>query len=333
MRYIVTKQALEFIQVETQLATDVLSKPVVITGEPLHYKNLPFISVVLTPEQVALLRSKGIMVTPEETKGETFGADYEKVRTQYYRKAVPKGLTGKGVKVAIMDTGCTAHCPVDFAVNFADEDEGVSGPNASHGQMACSVMKSDIGLCNGAEVHCLKVISTGNEYFESAFLAAMDYCIEEEIDIINMSFSFASTAFDSAVAAFIAGGGIVAAAPGNATSDTAMASPAKLPNVIAVNAITEDFEAVTKNVINAGGHGITVACSGIDCEVVFTNGVTGTTNGTSFSAPFFVGLFACYKEELSRHKTVTNAEVLEYILDRCVKLRDEKYFGYGLPTF
>lgn len=332
-RYIVDKQALSFIDVKTKLATDELAKPVVITTEPLHFKNLPFISVMLTDEQAELLRSKGIRVSLEERRGETFGADYEKVRSQYYRKAVPKGLTGKGVKVAIMDTGCTAHCPVDFAVNFADEDEGVSGPNASHGQMSCSILKSDIGLCNDSVVHCLKVITSDNEYFESAFLAAMDYCIEEEIDIINMSFSFSSTAFDAAIADFIAGGGVVAAAPGNATSDTAMASPAKLPNVIAVNAITEDFEAVTKNVLNPGGHGITVACSGIDCEVVFTNGVTGTTNGTSFSAPFFVGLFACYKEELSRHKTVTNAEVLEYILDRCVKLRDEKYFGYGIPTF
>lgn len=334
MRYIVDKKALSFIDVTTRDATGELSKPVVITGEPLHFKNLPFISVILMDEQVELLRSKGIEVNPEQTKGETLAADYQKTKSAYYLKAVPKGLTGKGVKVAIMDTGCiVAHCPVDFAVNFADETEGVGGANASHGQMACSVMKSEIGLCNDAIVHCLKVITGTDEYFESAFLAAMDYCIEEQIDIINMSFSFSSTAFDAAVATFISGGGIVVAAAGNDTSDAQMKSPAKLADVVSVNSISEAGTEVNKNVLNEGGHGITVACSGVGCEVVLTNGSTGTTNGTSFSAPFFVGMFACFKEELSRHQTVTNAQVLQYILDRCIKQRSSKYFGYGVPTF
>lgn len=331
MRYIVHKDALNFINVSTKLATDELSKPVVITDDPLHFKHIPFISVVLTADQVEVLKSKGLDPKPEETKGELFAADYEKTRSMYYRKAVPKGLTGAGTKIAIMDTGCiVAYCPVDFAVNFADESEGVAGPNASHGQMVTSIIKSEIGLASGAEVHFLKVISDDNEYFESAFLAGVDYCIEEGIDIINMSFSYASTAFDASIASFISGGGVVVAAPGNATSDTAMASPAKLPDVVSINAINENGEAVTKNIINEGGHGITAACSGIDCEVVFTNGVTGTTSGTSFSAPFFVGLFACYKQELG---ISDNYEILNYILTRCLKKKPLQYFGNGIPTF
>lgn len=328
MRYIVGKKALEYLSIETKLTKDELAKPVIITDEPLHFKNIPFISAVLTKEQVKILRSQGIEVNEEKTKGEKLATDYEKIRSRYYKKAVPKGLTGRGCKIAVMDTGCVvAYCPVDFAVNFADANEGVAGQ--PHGHMVTSIIKSSIGMANGAEVHFLKVITDADDFFESAFLAAMDYCIEENIDIINMSFSFNTAAFDAAIATFIAGGGVVVAATGNDTFDNSMKSPAKLPDVVAINCITETGGAYCKNVLNPGGHGVTAACSGIECQVILTNGAPGVTGGTSYSAPFFVALFACYKQELN---ISDNQVILDHILSKCVK-SNETYFGYGLPTF
>lgn len=335
MRYIISKEAIPYLNLNLKLATEELAKSKVITDEALTFNNLPFISVVLTDEEVTLLKEKGFEPVSEATQtGGLLAGNYEKVRSRYY-KAQKKNITGKGCKIAILDTGlATSIIPVEFAINFASGDPVTTNP--SHGTFVTSIIKDTlIGIAKDAQVHFLKVFDSTNTITESAILAALDYCIDNQIDIVNMSFGVIFPNVPAAINSCISAGIVMCAASGNNDPDAVVIQPACLPGVISINAIREDGIEGAGNVIlpdpNPNNyHGPTVACSGITCEGRFFNGAYGTSSGTSFSCPFFVGLFACHKEEF---KEPDNYKVLDCILSKCKKDIKEIYFGRGLPTF
>jgi subtilisin family serine protease len=333
-RYIVNKKALDVLNRTGIPAQEKLMSTDTITDETLIYSNLDFVSIVLSKNDIKLLNQNNLYPIPEHQEGKLLASNYEKVRSSWV-KTQKKLITGVGCKVAIMDTGCnTSVVGVDYSVNFANADPNVSG-NPAHGTFVNSIIKSSVGLANRCELHFLKVIGNANEFNESAFLAGLDYCIDNNIDIINMSFSYTAAGFLAAIPDVISAGIVISAAAGNSTSDFSVDAPATLPNVVSVNSIKEDGNPQYKNVVlrndlYSGSHGITVACSGVGCEGINSSGTTTTSNGTSFSSPFFVGTFALYKE-LTGYSD--NYEVLEYMYSKLLKHTNTTYFGKGLVNF
>lgn len=332
-RYIIHKDSLKYIDIQGKDAVSELKKDIIIENDTLIYKNIPYVSIILNEEQVKILKNNNVSCEIEKNnEGKLFATYYQKIDSSYI-KSVKKLINGKGCKVAIMDSGLNVtYVPVDYAVNFADANPGVGG-NPSHGTQVTSILKSSIGIANGSEVHFLKVLTDDDEFNESALLAAIDYCIDNNIDIVNMSFSYSSTSFDNAISELISNDCVVVAATGNNTSnDVDISKPAALNNVVAVNSISENgtFYHRNVNIPSGGSHGVTLACSGVGCETINSSGNMSTNWGTSFSCIFFVGVFACYKEELNN---MNNYELLEYILSKCIKNNNSLYFGLGIPTF
>jgi hypothetical protein len=267
--------------------------------------------------------------------------DYEKTRSNY-AKAQRLGLTGKGVKIAILDRGATrvgtrgvTETWVDFTYgyDFVDDDTVVTH-DSDHGNFVLTPIKSSHGLAPDATVYVLKVSDAGGTISMPAAIDALQYCIDNDIDIINISYQFDQTA-NSKIADCIAAGIVVVAAAGNDPCCGHWTDvPATLPDVIAVNAIDSDGAATLFSVTPAedvtNSHGITIAASGADCYVIGRAGVLTTSNGTSFSAPWIVGCFAIYKE---RYPTMSNHAVMQLILDRAIKQPNTTYFGAGRPTF
>lgn len=334
-RYIVDKAALDLLLISPLRAIDELAKEKVITDEPLIFKHLTFVSVVLSEEQVKLLIDNGFEPKEEEIiYNALLASDYEKIRSAFY-KAGKRAFRGTGVKVGVLDSGCnTAFVPCEFTINFADGNpfQDVFG----HGTKVTSIIKHPIiGLAPDCIMYGIKVATDTGVLSDSAILAGLDYAIDESLDIINISFAGStSSTMQTAIADCIAAGIMVSAASGNDIVDSFTASPATFPGVVAVNAISEDGTPYTKNIIPnpvvSGSHGITVACSGRGSECCDKNGNIVTDFGTSFSSPFFVGLFSIYKQALSG---ANNQEVLDYTLNRVRKTTYADYFGIGTPSF
>lgn len=333
-RYIISKEALSYLDREQKLATDELAKSIVITDETLVFQHIPKVSIVLSEEEVNFLKSKGFEVNVEQVfKPTLWAGDYEKVRSRYY-KTKKKNLTGKGTKIAILDTGlATDIIPVEVAVNYADGGP-VTG-NPGHGTFVTSIIKDElIGLAPDAEVHFIKIYDSEGNGTESTILAAIDHCINNEIDIVNMSFA-ALWPNQETVNTCINAGIVMAAASGNSPADAQVSPPACFPGVVSVNAMTEAggigyFNIILPEPNTYNWHTPSVACSGRNCEGRFSNGQYGVSNGTSFSCPFFVGSFALYKEELGIED---NYKVLQHILNKAKKLEQPVYSGAGLLTF
>lgn len=337
-RYIVEAEAKLFLYLPTTDAITELGSSKIITDEDMHFRNLEHISVMLTDEEVVFLQSRGLHPRPEGSSNNIMlGADYERVFSLHH-KTLKKSLDGSGVKVGVLDTGCN-----DFAtygVNVVDITDGYNFiTNAEgfvdghgHGTRVCSIIKRIIAP--GSDVYAIKMIADSGYATETAVLGALDYAADEQLDFLNLSWTYFSYPIWDAINVVMAGGTVVCAASGNNTTDTFTLLPASLPGVIAVNAITEGRQPYYKNITPqpgiTGSHGIDVACAGIATEGYNRANTYSGGWGTSFACPFFVGALALYKQELQE---ADNNKVVQYALKRAKKTTLSQYFGNGIVSF
>lgn len=266
--------------------------------------------------------------------------DYERIRSGW-DKMKKLGYLGQGVKVAILDCGAISQgspgdetwINFDYGYNFIDDNEDVS-TTCDHGNFVLTAVKSSEGIAPNATIYILKIADDSGTPDSSAIKAALQYVIDSAIDVINISYQYTFATFQSALTEVMEAGTIVMASAGAATTLTTTATPANLPGVIAVNNVSAVDTARNKAVLAPaepeGAHGVTIAASGVSCYVIGNSNVRVLSNGTSFSSPWLAGAFAAYK---SRYPTMTNAAVMQLILDRAYKLEDTQLFNYGRPLF
>jgi subtilisin len=106
------------------------------------------------------------------------------------------GFTGGGVRIGIIDSGCdTSHSQLTHVTRGRDFSNGASAASwandaVAHGThcagiiCAASTGQGVTGFAPGAEVHVFKVFPDGRV---SDLLAALDECIERELDVVNIS--------------------------------------------------------------------------------------------------------------------------------------------------
>ncbi|XP_037032853.1 membrane-bound transcription factor site-1 protease-like isoform X3 [Bradysia coprophila] len=102
------------------------------------------------------------------------------------------GVTGKGIKVAVFDTGLAKNHPhfkrVKERTNWTNEkslDDGVS-----HGTFVAGVIGSSkecLGFAPDAELHIYRVFTNNQVSYTSWFLDAFNYAILKKIHVLNLS--------------------------------------------------------------------------------------------------------------------------------------------------
>ncbi|KAH8360567.1 hypothetical protein KR200_009024 [Drosophila serrata] len=102
------------------------------------------------------------------------------------------GITGKGVKVAIFDTGLTKNHPhfrnVKERTNWTNEKS--LDDKVSHGTFVAGVIASSrecLGFAPDADLYIFKVFTNSQVSYTSWFLDAFNYAIFKKINILNLS--------------------------------------------------------------------------------------------------------------------------------------------------
>lgn len=338
-RYIVHKDALEYIDVSSLYDSFKLSEAFKVTDEGFHFYHLPYISVVLSDEQANEFKSKGIELYKETVQnGGLLATDYQK-QISFWVKPVERLYTGVGCNVAVLDTGSTqigtrgvdaVWVEYDYGHNFSDDSSDVTDL-IGHGTNVCSIIKSSLGLAPDCTLSILKVYDNSDNITDTALLAAIDWCIDNNQDVINMSFQYDTAPVNSAISTLISSGIVAIASSGNSSTVDYTVYPAALNGVIAVNMYPEDGVPVASNILPPpGGHGVTLSASGRFCECIYNFGTVGVCTGTSFAAPFVTGMFALYHEQ---YAIMDNAAIMTYITSRCIKTTLSNYYGAGIATF
>ncbi len=156
---------------------------------------------------------------------------------------------GSGVKVAVLDTGIDLDHP-DLQVNIkggvntinpfksADDDNG-------HGTHVAGIIAGAdntvgvLGVAPNASLYAVKVLNKNGSGFISDIIEGLQWSIDNNMQVVNMSFGTSSDVqsfHDALINAYNSGIVLVAAAGNSGPGDSTVLYPAKYAEVIAVSA-------------------------------------------------------------------------------------------------
>ena len=210
--------------------------------------------------------------------------------------------TGLAVKVAILDTGINLdHLDlqdnIKGNVNLINPRKSGNDDNGHGTHVAGIVAATDneigiIGVGPEISLYAVKVLDRKGNGWLSDLIEGLQWCVNNNMDVINMSLgaptdnqSFHDAIFNAYQAGIIQ----VASAGNNGEYDGAISYPAKYPETIAVSAVDEydDFA-----YFSSYGSEIDLAAPGVSINSTYGDGYYEILNGTSMAAPHVTGVAA-----------------------------------------
>ncbi len=246
---------------------------------------------------------------------------------------------GEGVSVAVLDTGIDgAHSDLNVVggVNFVnsdpfDVDQNTHGTHVAGIIAALNNGSGIAGVAPQVSLYSVTVLDAEGSGFMSDVIQGIEWAMNQNIDIINMSLGAesASSALESAAQAAYDAGHLLIAAAGNegvqnGQGDT-VSYPAKLPTVIAVAAATENDQRAN---FSSHGAAVELMAPGVNILSTMPNQNYASKNGTSMAAPHVAGVAALM---WSVNPNLTNVELREILQETAEDLGlSTNHQGHGM---
>jgi subtilisin family serine protease len=210
---------------------------------------------------------------------------------------------GNGVKIAIIDTGIDLTHPdlgVSGNVTFVSGTSSGNDDNGHGSHVAGTIGARDndigvLGVAPEAQLYAVKVLNSSGSGYWSGVISGIQWAIDNDMDIINMSLgsTSGSTALQQACDQAYNAGVLVVAAAGNngragSTADTVI-YPAKYDSVVAVGAIDSTNKRAS---FSSTGSKVELAAPGVNIYSTYSQGRYNTLNGTSMATPHVAGVAA-----------------------------------------
>lgn len=219
-----------------------------------------------------------------------------------YADLVWEVTTGSMIKVAILDTGIDLDHP-DLQENIkgeintikprksADDDNG----HGTHLAGTVAAIDNDFGVIGvGPEIslYAVKFLNKKGIGWLSDLIDALDWCIDNKMQVVNMSFGSLEgnqSFHDAIIRAYQAGITMVTSAGNNGEDSGLIEYPAFYPETIAVSAVDEydDFAS-----FSSYGPQIDLTAPGVNILSTYKNAFYETMYGTSMSAAHVTGTVA-----------------------------------------
>ncbi|MFY9498821.1 MAG: S8 family peptidase, partial [Tepidanaerobacteraceae bacterium] len=211
-----------------------------------------------------------------------------------------KRCQGEGIKVGIIDTGIDLTHP-DLKGNIKETYSVVDGISADddngHGTHVAGIiaaLDNDIGVVGvapKAEIYSVKAFDKMGRGSVSDIIDALQWCVENKVHVINMSFGIGtnSRALKRAIGAAHRHKIIMVAAAGNSGARDSVLYPAKYPEVIAVAASDSKDQAAD---FSSRGPEVNIIAPGVDVSSTYINEEYKNLSGTSMACPHVVGACA-----------------------------------------
>lgn len=224
-----------------------------------------------------------------------------------------RSATGKGVSVAIVDSGIDVRHP-DLKGRVRDSvearvlgkrivfDSSVSGDSAGHGTACAGIIAK---IASDAELYSIRVLGAAGLGDGQAFLAGLEYAIKNRHRVINLSLGttkpqFFSPLHDLLDRAYQAGCIVVAAANN-------LPHPS-FPSIFSSSLISV-IKSEETNPLNFGfhyGEVIELTAPGVNVRTAWLDGGHRNLTGNSFACPQIVGVIALL---LEKHPEMTPFQV------------------------
>jgi len=216
------------------------------------------------------------------------------------------GNKGAGVKVGILDSGIDYTHP-DLDDNYVTGYDFVNDDNNpmddyGHGTHVAGTLAAEdngsgvVGVAPEASLYALKVLDADGGGYVSDVVAGIDWCVDNEIDVISMSLGggYSELLENACNAAYGDGAGVLlVASAGNSGNPPGRGDnveyPARFESVIAV-AATDNSDNRAR--WSSTGPAVELAAPGVNIYSTIPGGEYGYKSGTSMSCPHVAGTAA-----------------------------------------
>jgi type VII secretion-associated serine protease mycosin len=248
--------------------------------------------------------------------------------------------TGKGVVVAVLDTGVDGSHP-DLAssvlpgFDVIDGTDGRVDPNG-HGTHVAGIITADAddalgvaGLAPDASILPVRVLGADGSGDDAGIAEGVLWAADHGADVINLSLGGPEKdpVLAAAVADVVKRGVLVVAAAGNdGAGSNATSYPGALDGVLAVGATTF---ADSKAMFSTTGSYVDVAAPGMGVLSSWPGGEHAYESGTSMAAPYVAAAAALLQEELGLSGRALSERITSSATDVGAPGRDD-LFGAGV---
>jgi subtilisin len=220
-----------------------ISRAFAVTGDAERLRRLPFVRYVEPdPIDAVHIAADTLEYGVNKIDAEVVWGGAEGATT------VIPGQGGAGARVAVLDTGVDCghedlaggcvYGPNFASVTQAFDDHG-HGTHVAGTIGARANGVGTIGVAPESTIYAVKVLAANGSGALSWVAAGIDWAVQNDIDVVNMSLSATATsqALTDAVAAAQAAGVLVVSAAGNSGCCNTVGYPAKLSGSLAVGAV------------------------------------------------------------------------------------------------
>jgi len=288
-------------------------------------------SIYLDKEQIMINPIKG-----DSQVRAAWGVDYIKAPAAHLR-----GITGKGVIVAVVDTGINMTHPkfaagqilTDLAKSFVS-GEATAEDGHGHGtHCAGTIGSKEYGVAPDVQLIPVKVLSSGGSGTWEGVMNGVQYAAEKA-NIMSMSLgggaSTSGNVVETAVKNAISAGVICVIAAGNSgPSASTIGTPGVVEEAITVGAIDNKGTIAS---FSSRGQTIykkdkpDIVAPGVNVPSLWKNGGTNTISGTSMATPHVAGLTALI---LSKDKNQKPDAVKKLIMKTAFGTKQVNVYGEG----
>ncbi len=255
-------------------------------------------------------------------------------------------FSGRGVKIAVLDTGIDLNVQSDGTIQYHPDFKGRTITQASfvdgieiakddHGHGTHCIGTScgprqlpnlpGYGVAYEAHIFAGKVLNSAGVGADGWIIAGINWAINQGCRVISLSLGASRTLdapfvedYEEVAQRALKAGTVIVAAAGNDSRrpffTSPVSGPADCPSIIAVGALDPQFRmAFFSNAgLNANGGEVNVAAPGIEVFSSFRDGGHERRDGTSMATPHVAGVAALLAQA---HPSATGAQLSELIVN------------------
>jgi subtilisin len=303
------------------------------------YDLFPVYCLRLTEKQVEELKNNPNIKTIEpnitfEAYAQTIPWGISKIQAT---NAHQNGHTGKGIKVAVFDSGIDAnHEDLNVKGGYSAFNDSPYSDGNGHGTHVAGTIAAlnnsvgVVGVAYDVELYAVKVLNSQGSGSLSGITKGLEWAIQNNMNIINMSLGtpqpsdilkqWCDLAYNSGI--------LVVAAAGNSgnssgTGDT-VEYPAKYASVMAVASTdSNDRRASTSST----GPNVEISAPGVNIYSTIPGSRYGYASGTSMASPHVAGAAALVWKA---NPGLSNQQLRQRLVSTAKYLGNSNHYGAGL---